>query len=91
MKSRGDAPPARIQVLRFMNTATYNHMKLRLRARGGLPPPRCPPFFLLWGTPAVRSSYCLLGYSHRGYPTCAKLEAEWGALRLRHRIYDGEH
>ena len=30
------------------------------------------------GTPAARSSYCPLAYSHRGYPTGAKLEVGWG-------------
>ena len=30
------------------------------------------------GAPAARSSYCPLAYSHRGYPTGAKLGVGWG-------------
>ena len=37
-----------------------------------------PCFSCCGGTPAARSSYCPLGYSHRGYPTCAKLGVGWG-------------
>ena len=49
--------------------------------------PHCaPPFFLLRGYPgSAKLVLPPLAYSHRGYPTGAKLEVGWGASLRKNR------